>query len=453
MMRRLAAATLLALLPALVPAQGNGGAGARRAATSAPARRAPRATPLESAVASMKALMRDRERRRFRHNWERAIAALLAAAKGRDAGAAQYEAARARYALYRWSANELDRDKALLLAGRAAAAGVAPARTLAAAIRREAGDEPEPPRVARPAPRRERPSVPREEPRPEPVAPAPPVPDEAEPDPALAEVIADLGMSAEPAAPAADGEARSEEVTGPADEETAPRAIRRIVVDAGHGGQDPGAIGRRGLQEKDVTLDMARRLAAELKRDGFEVVLTRGDDRFVSLGGRTQLANGAHGDLFVSLHANANPRRNRTGIETYVLNMTDDRYAVRLAARENGADAADEGGGDVRRILTDLNAKASAGSSRRLAEAIQRQLCAAVRTRFGDARDLGVKSALFHVLLGARMPAVLVETGFISNPAEEKRLATPEYRAEVARAVARAVHDFAGVDGRVAAAR
>jgi N-acetylmuramoyl-L-alanine amidase len=230
--------------------------------------------------------------------------------------------------------------------------------------------------------------------------------------------------------------------------------VRRIVVDAGHGGHDPGAIGRRGLQEKDVTLDIARKVAKELKEAGFDVIMTRSSDRFLQLEERTALANTSRGDLFVSIHANANPRRNRSGIETYVLNVTDDRYATRLAARENGANLDEDGADDVvKRIRADFDAVASTGSSRKLAELVQKELCRAVRSRFGDVHDLGVKSALFYVLLGAQMPAVLVETGFISNRSEEQRLASPEYRTEVARAVGRAVRAFVGPDERVAAAR
>jgi N-acetylmuramoyl-L-alanine amidase len=136
-------------------------------------------------------------------------------------------------------------------------------------------------------------------------------------------------------------------------------------------------------------------------------------------------------------------------VETYFLNVTDDRYAARLAARENGVDLA--AGGDVARILTDLDAKASAGASVSLARLVQREVCGGVRARVGDVRDLGVKSALFYVLLGARMPAVLVETGFISNRGEERRLATPAYQDEVASGIARAVQGFARADARVAA--
>jgi N-acetylmuramoyl-L-alanine amidase len=232
----------------------------------------------------------------------------------------------------------------------------------------------------------------------------------------------------------------------------APGPIRRIVVDAGHGGHDPGAIGPRRVREKDVTLAMARRLAKKLRKAGFEVVLTRSEDRFLALEERTAVANTARGDLFVSIHANAHPRRNRAGIETYFLNTADDRYAARLAARENGLDLGD-GELEVARILTDLDAKASASASRRLAGLVQREVTAGVRARVGEVRDLGVKGALFYVLLGARMPAVLVETAFISNRDEERRLASGRYQDEVAAGIARAVTQFARADARVAAAR
>ena len=232
------------------------------------------------------------------------------------------------------------------------------------------------------------------------------------------------------------------------------RPVRRIVVDAGHGGHDTGAIGPSGVREKDVTLAMAQRLASRLRGRGFEVVLTRDRDAFVPLEERTAIANARRGDLLVSLHANAHPRRDRHGVETYVLDVAGDRYARRLAARENGAfdDDADEGP-EVRRILTDLDAQASASSSRRLALAVQREVCAGVRGRVGEVRDLGVKSALFHVLLGARMPAVLVETAFISNRVEEQRLRSSRFQDEVAASVARAVERFASLEARVASAR
>ncbi|MCM2332432.1 MAG: N-acetylmuramoyl-L-alanine amidase, partial [Anaeromyxobacteraceae bacterium] len=239
--------------------------------------------------------------------------------------------------------------------------------------------------------------------------------------------------------------------TGEEGESTRP--VRRVVVDAGHGGHDPGAIGPTRVREKDVTLAIAKRLAAKLKAGGFEVVMTRSDDRFVALEERTAIANTQRGDLLISIHANAHPRRALAGTETFVLNVADDRYAKRLAARENGADLDDGGEGtEAQRILTDLDAKASTEASRRLAQAVQREITGAVRARFGEDKDLGVKSALFYVLLGARMPAVLVETAFISNRVEEKRLASPAYQDVVAASMARAVEQYARRDARVARA-
>jgi N-acetylmuramoyl-L-alanine amidase len=225
-----------------------------------------------------------------------------------------------------------------------------------------------------------------------------------------------------------------------------------VVVDAGHGGHDTGAIGPSGVREKDVTLAMARRLARKLEVAGFEVVLTRSDDRFLGLVERTAVANAAHGDLFISLHANAHPRRDRRGAETYVLNVTDDRYAARLAARENGLLSEASADRQALRIRSDLDATTSAGESRRLARLVQREICSGVRRRVGDVRDLGVKNALFYVLLGARMPAVLVETAFISNRVEERRLASRSFQEELASDVARAVVAFSGREARVAAA-
>jgi N-acetylmuramoyl-L-alanine amidase len=232
------------------------------------------------------------------------------------------------------------------------------------------------------------------------------------------------------------------------------RPVKRIVVDAGHGGLDPGAIGPSGVREKDVTLAISNRLAQRLRQAGFDVVMTRADDRYVALEERTAIANARRGDLFVSIHANANPRRSLAGVETWVLNVADDRYANRLAARENGVDPDQESAAlDARRILTDLDARSATDASRRLAQQVQREITGAVREKVGEVQDLGVKSALFYVLVGARMPAVLVETAFISNRREEQRLASAKYQDEVAGAVARAVVGFAAQQGtRVARA-
>jgi N-acetylmuramoyl-L-alanine amidase len=229
--------------------------------------------------------------------------------------------------------------------------------------------------------------------------------------------------------------------------------VRRIVIDAGHGGHDSGAVGPRRVREKDVVLEMARRLAAKLRGAGFEVVLTRKSDVFLPLEERTAVANTAQGDLFVSIHANAHPRRDRQGIETYFLNVSDDRYARRLAARENGLVTGEsDSEGTAKRILADLDARSSSESSAQLARLIQREVCMGVRSHVGAVRDLGVKSALFYVLLGARMPAVLVETAFISNREEERRLGSVRYQEEVAAGITRAVQSYAARGSRLAAA-
>jgi len=585
-------------------------AAARSSRKPAPRPASARAPTFAEAKAAMTALQRDRSKRRFRHHWIRAITNLERSARGKDAPEALLEAARARYALYRWSANDADRDAALALAAKAAKRGSSKAPALAAAIRREAGDDERP--APRPTPRAEKPQhaakparsgtpgavKPHVPPPPEPEAPADAEADDAEveadradadppTDPALAAALADLSSGAgEPLRlgddaghgvarvtevkswssgdytrvaiylshwvgwqklelPAKPGQprrlaldfrpaeldralAKTAEVQGkqvdrvrtaqndpetvrvvldlpgtdelhlfslqdpprlivdvgspegrpipaelpvaeaapspdreplpfpppPPPAPTAPGIgeVRRIVVDAGHGGRDPGAIGPGRVREKDVTLAIARRLAEKLKAQGFEVVLTRDGDRTLALEERTALANTAGGDLFVSVHANAHPRRNREGVETYFLNVAGDRYAARLAERENGLDLG-EGDEQAARILTDLDAKASAATSRKLASLVQREVTGGVRARIGDVRDLGVKSALFYVLLGARMPAVLVETGFISNREEERRLASSRYQDEVAAGISRAIAAFARSEARVAAAR
>lgn len=568
----LAAAAAL-LLPGGAAGKGAGKPATRTARGSTPAARSREAAParpaspaLQKARAELASVKKSPAKRRYRHNWEKAIRALERAARGPDTGPALLDAARARYALYRFSAVESDREAALKLATRASRAGATQATSLAAAIRREAGDEPG--AVAKAYRKLTSPPVPPPVRRSEPPAPSPPPTagdDEETLDPVLEEAVAETGVSAPDGAPESNGsgappahvtevhswtspdytrvaiylsqpvgfekqelppggdqprrlaldlrpavldgpgkerlvadgllhrvrtaqhgpdtvrvvldlkgkdayqvftlgdpprlivdlgvhEARREAIARALprppgdgeDSETADRPIRRVIVDAGHGGHDTGAIGPRGVREKDVTLAMAKRLAAKLRSHGFEVTLTRTDDRYLKLEERTAIANLARGDLFVSLHANANPRRDRSGVETYFLNVTDDRYARRLAARENGAMEIDDEPSDVQRILTDLDSKSSAGASRSLARLVQKEITARTRQGQGPVRDRGVKSALFYVLLGARMPAVLVETAFISNRAEEQRLASPAYQQLVADGVARAVLDFAG---------
>jgi N-acetylmuramoyl-L-alanine amidase len=237
-------------------------------------------------------------------------------------------------------------------------------------------------------------------------------------------------------------------VTASANEGAAPRKIRRIVIDAGHGGHDTGAIGRSGTLEKEVSLSVARKVARMLSSSGLDVVLTRDDDRYIKLEDRARIANAAHGDLFISIHCNSAKNRALRGVETYTLNTASDRYSLRLAARENST--SEQGMGDLQFILADLNTKANTDESTRLAKKVQRSIVGQVGSRFSGLKDLGTKQALFYVLLGVRMPAILVETSFLSHPEEERRLASGKYQDELARAIADGVQDFVGDKARVA---
>jgi N-acetylmuramoyl-L-alanine amidase len=226
--------------------------------------------------------------------------------------------------------------------------------------------------------------------------------------------------------------------------------VRRVVIDAGHGGHDTGAVGPGGTREKDVSLALAHRVGELLSAAGMEVLFTRDDDTFVRLEDRARIANDAKGDLFVSIHCNSAPTPVYRGIETYTLNTSSDRYSIRLAARENSS--SERGISDLQFILADLATKANTEESQRLAAAVQRSLVGGLRARYKNVHDLGTKEALFYVLLGAKMPAILVESSFLSNPEEEKRLAARAYQEDVAQAIAAGVQDFLSRREKVAKA-
>ncbi len=216
--------------------------------------------------------------------------------------------------------------------------------------------------------------------------------------------------------------------------------VRRVVVDAGHGGHDVGATGPKGTREKDVALAIAKKLAAKLEEMGLEVVLTRDEDVFVKLEDRSRIANREKGDLFISVHCNAATSKKLHGIETYTLNTSSNRYSTRLAARENAT--TERGVSDLQYILADLATRANTGESTRLAERVQRDLIHGLSADYKDVYDLGTKEALFFVLLGAKMPAILVETSFISNPEEEQRLVSDEFQQDVANSIAGSLGGF-----------
>jgi N-acetylmuramoyl-L-alanine amidase len=218
-----------------------------------------------------------------------------------------------------------------------------------------------------------------------------------------------------------------------------------IVVDPGHGGTETGAIGPGGFQEKDATLEISKKLAATLPRVlSCRTVLTRDTDLLLSLDDRTSIANHENADLFLSIHANSSRAASAQGSETYYLSLeASDKIAQEVAARENAsngaaaAPTAETGNPDLDFILWDLAQSAHLKESSELAEAIQVELNAV-----SDTASRGIKQAPFRVLVGATMPAVLVEVAFISNPDEEKRLQNPEFQQKVADAVARAVARF-----------
>ncbi|QLA15076.1 N-acetylmuramoyl-L-alanine amidase [Desulfolutivibrio sulfoxidireducens] len=200
--------------------------------------------------------------------------------------------------------------------------------------------------------------------------------------------------------------------------------VRTIMVDAGHGGKDPGAQGLNTLVEKDVNLRFARILGKKLEDHGFTVLYTRTRDVFIPLEERTAMANAKKADLFVSIHCNAHGDAKSSGLEIYSLNLASTEDAVRVAARENAVSAKTIS--DLQLILTDLMLNTKMKESRDLAKTVQTQTIGSVSGRW-KTRDRGTHEAPFYVLMGARMPAVLVEMGYITNPDDAKRLASDKY--------------------------
>jgi N-acetylmuramoyl-L-alanine amidase len=221
-----------------------------------------------------------------------------------------------------------------------------------------------------------------------------------------------------------------------------------VIIDPGHGGHDSGALGPTGKKEKDVSLAISRKLASRLRAEGLEVLLTRERDTFVRLEDRAQFANDQRGDLFISVHCNSATSRKLRGVETYSLNIASDRYSIRLAARENAS--SEKSISDLQFILADLATKANTEESTHLATRVQKALVESLAAKDAGLRDLGHKQALFYVLLGAKMPAILVETSFISNPEDERRLGSSKYQDQVAAAIADGVRAFLDNRDRVA---
>ena len=218
--------------------------------------------------------------------------------------------------------------------------------------------------------------------------------------------------------------------------------VRKIVIDPGHGGSDPGAPGYYPNQwEKDLVLKIAKRLAAILRdRLKLTVLLTRTEDKKLTLEERTAIANTQRADLFISLHCNAAKNKNLKGIETYFLNLATDSQAIAVAARENAT--SEKNISDLDYILSDLMKNAKIEESTRLSNIVHQNFVKGMKAKYSGITDLGVKQAPFYVLLGARMPSILVETSFISHKIEGKRLMEDAYQKAVCEAIADGIEKY-----------
>jgi len=217
--------------------------------------------------------------------------------------------------------------------------------------------------------------------------------------------------------------------------------VKRIIIDAGHGGKDSGAVGKKKLYEKKLTLKLAKKLAKRIQQDlKLETLLTRGVDCFIPLEERTAIANTKKADLFISIHINSSPNPQAEGIETYFLNLATDEESIRVAARENATST--KRISDLQKILKDLMLNAKIDESSRLANHVQQNVVQALNEKFPPVKNLGVKQAPFYVLIGARMPAILVETSFISNDRERERLVQEEYLDQIVEGLIKGIESY-----------
>ena len=219
--------------------------------------------------------------------------------------------------------------------------------------------------------------------------------------------------------------------------------IGRIVIDPGHGGHDTGTIGPEGLQEKDLVLDVSLRLGRLLEsRLGADVVYTRDDDTFIPLETRTAIANEKQADLFVSVHANSSPDPEARGVETYYLNFTSSADALEVAARENAV--SEKSIHELQDLVKKITLKEKIEESRELASDVQTSLYQGLSAKNSSLHNRGVKKAPFVVLIGANMPSILAEISFVSNPVDEQRLQTPEYRQKIAESLYKGIAKYVG---------
>jgi len=220
------------------------------------------------------------------------------------------------------------------------------------------------------------------------------------------------------------------------------RIIKTVVIDPGHGGKDPGAVGYKGLKEKDVVLDVGKRLAKILKEKGYNIIMTRTTDEFIPLSERTKIADKAKADLFVSIHCNAAPLSRKNGTETYFLSAAKTDWARAVEAKENSSirfeKTAKNPKPGINYILWDMAQSEFLKESSELAIEIQESLCKQIKRK-----NRGVSQANFYVLRLNYMPAVLVETAFVSNPREGKLLSRSKFKEKIAEGIANGIDAFA----------
>ncbi|MCI5159759.1 MAG: N-acetylmuramoyl-L-alanine amidase, partial [Candidatus Electrothrix sp. AUS1_2] len=217
--------------------------------------------------------------------------------------------------------------------------------------------------------------------------------------------------------------------------------VQRIVIDPGHGGKDPGAVGF-GLKEKDIVLDVAKKIKKVLEeKKGYEVLLTRDGDVSLSLEERTAIANTKEADLFLSIHVNAHPEEVVRGVETFYLNLATHTEAMRVAALENATSTHNMS--EMQDILSELMQNEKINESSQLAESVQDKIVRGLKKQAFYVKDLGVKQAPFYVLIGAEMPAILSEISFITNPEEAKLMKTDKYLQALADQIVAGVLSYA----------
>ena len=224
--------------------------------------------------------------------------------------------------------------------------------------------------------------------------------------------------------------------------------VGRVVIDAGHGGHDTGTIGKGGLREKDLVVDISRRLGELIETNlGADVIYTRTTDRSVSLKERTKLANDSEADLFISVHANSSRLRSIRGVETYYLSFTTNSWALGVASRENAA--AQRSIHELESLLSKIALTEKIEESREFAGKVQKSLYTGLSKQTKGLRNRGVRKAPFMVLIGAKMPAVLAEVGFLSNPRDEKLLKSSSYRQKIANHLFEGVRNYSDTLSKV----